>query len=406
MGLLEKFIDLITIDSPSDPTSPTCPSTAVQLNVADHVEKQMKELGVSRVRQQDGYVYGEIPATPGYEDKKAVGFIAHMDTAPEFNGFGVKPQIIRDYDGGDVLLAGSGHVLSPGDYPVLKTLAGRTLITTDGTTLLGADDKAGIAEILQAAEEILASGLPHGKICLGFTPDEEIGRGPLKFDVPDFGADFAYTLDGGEPEGITYENFNADAAVVTFTGYSIHPGSAKDKMKNSQNIAMEFHAMLPAAQRPEYTDGYEGFIHLTDSKGSTERTVYQYIIRDHDREKLLEKGELMRRAAAFLNGKYGEGSVQVEITETYRNMKEKILLVPEVSALAEQAIRAVGLEPTSQPVRGGTDGATLSYMGLPCPNLGTGGMNAHGRYECCTLEGMEQCVNIVLEIVKGVAAQA
>ena len=403
MGLLEKFLDLVTIDSPSDPTSPTCPSTAVQLNVANHLEQLMKQLGISNVRQKDGYVYGEIPATPGYEGKKAVGFVAHMDTAPEFNGFGVKPQVIPDYDGGDVLLGGSGHVLSPAEFPVLKSLAGRTLITTDGTTLLGADDKAGIAEILEAAERVLNSGLPHGKICLGFTPDEEIGRGPLKFDVPGFGADIAYTLDGGEPEGMTFENFNADAAVITFTGYSIHPGSAKGKMKNSQNIAMEFHSMLPCNERPEYTEGYEGFCHLTDSKGSTEQTVYQYIIRDHDLDKLLAKGETMRRAAAFLNEKYGEGTVQVEIKESYRNMKEKILPVFVFFTVPAAPFRAAGLDPVRMPARGGTDGATLSYMGLPCPNLGTGGMNAHGRYECCTLEGMEQCVQIVLQVIKGYA---
>ena len=394
MGVLEKFIDLVKIDSPSDPASPTCPSTAMQLDVANHLERVMKEMGISNVRQQDGYVYGEIPATPGYEDKTSVGFIAHMDTAPEFNGIGVKPQVIENYDGGDVLLKGSGHILSPEEYPVLRSFKGHTLITTDGTTLLGSDDKAGIAEILEAAEILLQGGIPHGKVCLGFTPDEEIGRGPLKFDVAGFGAKLAYTLDGGAAGSIEYENFNADQAEVTVKGYSIHPGSAKDKMRNSQTIAMEFDRLLPAAERPQYTEGYEGFYHMTDIHGGVEETHC----------KLAARGETMQKAAAFLNERYGEGTVTVEITHTYRNMKEKILPVYEVITVAEEAIRTAGLTPVTVPIRGGTDGATLSYMGLPCPNLGTGGCNAHGRYECNTKENMEQCVQIVLEIVKGYAA--
>ena len=404
MGVLEKFIDLVKIDSPSDPASPTCPSTAMQLDVANHLERLMKEMGISNVRQQDGYVYGEIPATPGYENKIPVGFIAHMDTAPEFNGIGVKPQVIENYDGGDVLLKGSGHILSPEEYPVLKSFKGHTLITTDGTTLLGSDDKAGIAEILEAAEILLQGGIPHGKVCLGFTPDEEIGRGPLKFDVAGFGAKLAYTLDGGAAGSIEYENFNADQAEVTVKGYSIHPGSAKDKMKNSQTIAMEFDRLLPAAERPQYTEGYEGFYHMTDIHGGVEETHCTYILRDHDSDKLAARGETMQKAAAFLNERYGEGTVTVEITHTYRNMKEKILPVYEVITVAEEAIRTAGLTPVTVPIRGGTDGATLSYMGLPCPNLGTGGCNAHGRYECNTKENMEQCVQIVLEIVKGYAA--
>lgn len=404
MGVLEKFIELVTIDSPSDPASFTWPSTTMQLDVANHLERVMKEMGISNVRQQSGYVYGEIPATPGYEDKIPVGFIAHMDTAPEFNGIGVKPQIIENYDGGDVLLQGSGHILSPEDYPVLKSFKGHTLVTTDGTTLLGSDDKAGIAEILEAAEILLRGGIPHGKVCLGFTPDEEIGRGPLKFDVEGFGAKLAYTLDGGAAGSIEYENFNADEAVVTVKGYSIHPGAAKNKMKNSQSIAMEFDRLLPAAERPQYTEGYEGFYHMTDIHGGVEETQCVYILRDHDSDKLAARGETMRKAAAYLNELYGEGTVTVEITFGYRNMKEKILPVYEVITVAEAAIRTAGLTPVTVPIRGGTDGATLSYMGLPCPNLGTGGCNAHGRYECNTKENMEQCVQIVLEIVKGYAA--
>lgn len=404
MAVLEKFIELVKIDSPSDPASPTCPSTAMQLDVANHLERVMKEMGVSNVRQKDGYVYGEIPATPGYEDKTAVGFIAHMDTAPEFNGIGVKPQVIENYDGGDVLLAGSGHILSPKDFPVLLGYKGHTLVTTDGTTLLGSDDKAGIAEILEAAEILLQGEIPHGKICLGFTPDEEIGRGPLKFDVEGFGAQVGYTLDGGAAGSIEYENFNADQAEVTIKGYSIHPGSAKDKMKNSLAIAMEFDRLLPANERPQFTEGYEGFYHMNELHGGTEESHCTYILRDHDSDKLAARGETMRKAAAFLNDRYGEGTVAVEITHTYRNMREKILPVFEVITIAEQAIRTAGLTPVTVPIRGGTDGATLSYMGLPCPNLGTGGCNAHGRYECNTKENMEQCVQIALEIVKGYAA--
>lgn len=403
MAVLEKFIELVKIDSPSDPASPTCPSTAMQLDVANHLERVMKEMGVSNVRQKDGYVYGEIPATPGYEDKTAVGFIAHMDTAPEFNGIGVKPQVIENYDGGDVLLAGSGHILSPKDFPVLLGYKGHTLVTTDGTTLLGSDDKAGIAEILEAAEILLQGEIPHGKICLGFTPDEEIGRGPLKFDVEGFGAQVGYTLDGGAAGSIEYENFNADQAEVTIKGYSIHPGSAKDKMKNSLAIAMEFDRLLPANERPQFTEGYEGFYHMNELHGGTEESHCTYILRDHDSDKLAARGETMQKAAAFLNDRYGEGTVTVEITHTYRNMREKILPVFEVITIAEQAIRTAGLTPVTVPIRGGTDGATLSYMGLPCPNLGTGGCNAHGRYECNTKENMEQCVQIALEIVKGYA---
>ena len=404
MAVLEKFIELVKIDSPSDPASPTCPSTAMQLDVANHLERVMKEMGVSNVRQKDGYVYGEIPATPGYEDKTAVGFIAHMDTAPEFNGIGVKPQVIENYDGGDVLLAGSGHILSPKDFPVLLGYKGHTLVTTDGTTLLGSDDKAGIAEILEAAEILLQGEIPHGKICLGFTPDEEIGRGPLKFDVEGFGAQVGYTLDGGAAGSIEYENFNADQAEVTIKGYSIHPGSAKDKMKNSLAIAMEFDRLLPANERPQFTEGYEGFYHMNELHGGTEESHCTYILRDHDSDKLAARGETMQKAAAFLNDRYGEGTVTVEITHTYRNMREKILPVFEVITIAEQAIRTAGLTPVTVPIRGGPDGATLSYMGLPCPNLGTGGCNAHGRYECNTKENMEQCVQIALEIVKGYAA--
>lgn len=400
MSVLDRFLNYIQIDSPSDPKSTTTPSTAIQLNVADFLVKEMEELNIQDIRIKDGTVYGYLPATKGYEDKTCVGFISHMDTAPEFNGFGVKPQIIENYDGKDVLLAGSGHVLSPDEFPRLKELKGQKLITTDGTTLLGADDKAGIAEILQAIEVVENENIPHGKIAIAFTPDEEIGHGVDLFDVEGFGAELAYTVDGGEWDYIDYENFNAVSAKVEFNGYSIHPGSAKGKMKNSQYMAFEFNSLLPSFDKPENTEGFEGFFHLIETIGSTEKTTLEYIIRDHDAEKIVEKQNTMKLIAKFINDKYGNGSCVLTLTEQYRNMKEKILPRFEVVEYAENAIKALGGSAKSEAVRGGTDGARLCYMGLPCPNLGTGGMNAHGRYECITEENMEKCVTVVVEIIK------
>ena len=400
MSTLSRFLKYIQIDSPSDPKSGKIPSSDIQLNVAKCLEEEMNALGLENVHIKDGTIYGILPATPGYEGKQPVGFISHMDTAPEFNGFGVKPQIIENYDGGDVLLKGSGHVLSVRDFPALKELKGQKLITTDGTTLLGADDKAGIAEIMQALERVIEEKIPHGKIAIAFTPDEEIGHGVDKFDVDGFGADLAYTVDGGDWNGISYENFNAVQAFVDFYGYSIHPGSAKNKMINSQYMAFEFNNLLPKAEKPEYTCGFEGFYHLIETIGSTEHTRLEYILRDHDAEKIEEKQATMKLIAEFINAKYGEGRCVLTMSEQYRNMKEKILPHFEVVTYAENAIRELGGEPVSEAVRGGTDGARLCYMGLPCPNLGTGGMNAHGRYECITEENMEKCVNVVIGIIK------
>lgn len=400
MSVLERFLKYIQIDSPSDPKSGVTPSTEIQLNVANVLAEEMKELGLENVHIKDGTVYGTLPASAGYEDKTCVGFIAHMDTAPEFNGFGVKPQIIENYDGGDVLLAGSGHTLSVSEFPNLASLKGQTLITTDGTTLLGADDKAGIAEIMDAVEKVIKENIPHGKIAIAFTPDEEIGRGVDLFDVPGFGAQLAYTVDGGAYNGITYENFNAVSALVQFNGYSIHPGSAKGKMVNSQYMAFEFNSLLPAFDKPEHTEGFEGFFHLIETIGSTEKTTLEYIVRDHDADKIQWRCDYMKMLEKFINDKYGEGSCVLTLREQYRNMKEKIMPHFEVVEYAQNAIKALGVQPVSEAARGGTDGARLCYMGLPCPNLGTGGMNAHGRYECITKENMEKCTQVILEIIK------
>ncbi len=400
MSVLERFLNYIAIDSPSDEKSKTCPSTDIQLNVANFLVKEMQEIGLSNVHIKDGYAYGTLEATKGYEEKEVVGFIAHMDTAPEFNGFSVKAQVIENYNGEDVLLKGSNHILSPKEFPRLTSLIGQTLITTDGTTLLGADDKAGIAEIIEAVATVIKQNIPHGKVVLGFTPDEEIGRGADLFDIEGFGADFAYTVDGGEYNHFCYENFNAIGAQVIFNGYSIHPGDAKGKMINSQQLAFEFHSLLPAFEKPEHTEKFEGFYHLTETNGSCEKTILSYIIRDHDEDKINKKAEFMKTLEEFINDKYGKNSCEVIIKEQYRNMKEKILPYPNVIKYAQNAILNLGIEPVSVAARGGTDGASLSYKGLPCPNLGTGGMNAHGRYECIAKEEMQKCTDVIINIIK------
>ena len=399
MSVLEKFLSYIRISSPSDEECPNCPSSDCQLNVAEFVAQQMKDIGLFEVRIEKGYVYGMLPATKGYEDVPCIGLIAHMDTAPEFSGWDIKPQVIENYDGKDVLLAGSGDVLSAAEFPELAAFKGHTLVTTDGTTLLGADDKAGIAVIMQAVEEIIKNGTPHGAIAVGFTPDEEIGRGADNFNVEGFGAQFAYTVDGGLPGEIEYQNFNAYAAKVTVTGRSIHPGSSKNQMINSQRVAMEFDRMLPEFERPEYTEGFEGFYHLTDFDGCTEKTTLSYILRDHDDDKILQKCALMGEVAAFLNKKYGRELVSVETKESYRNMKCQILPHFHLIENAKKAIEMAGIVPKDVAIRGGTDGARLSFMGLPCPNLATGGMNFHGKYECVTKENMEICTEVVKNII-------
>ena len=399
MRAYERFLNYVVIHTTSDEESPTCPSTARQFDLANLLVRELKELGLADARvDEHGYVYATIPATPGCEDKPALGLIAHMDTAPDASGENVKPILHENYNGEDVVLP-NGNVLSLKKFPFLADMKGETLITTDGTTLLGADDKAGIAEIMAAAEVLVKGDMPHGKVCIGFTPDEEIGRGADKFDIPGFGADFAYTVDGGDVGGIEYENFNAASASVEVTGFSVHPGESKDTMLNASNIAMEFHMALPVMDRPEHTEKREGFYHLTDMKGDVSSARLDYILRDHDLDKLEYKKQTMEHVADRLNAKYGEGTVKLTVKDTYRNMIEQILPHFHLVETARQAIEMAGLEPEAVPVRGGTDGAVLSWKGLPCPNLGTGGFNFHGTAECITVERMDKSVEILLNIV-------
>lgn len=401
MRAYERFLRYVPVWTTSDEVSETVPSAARELDLARMLAEEMKELGITDARVDDkGYVYGYIPATPGYEDKASLGLIAHMDTAPDAPGEDIRPRLIEDYDGEDVRLGDGGKVLSVADFPHLKGLKGRTLIVTDGETLLGADDKAGIAEILTVAEELLNGEMPHGKICIGFTPDEEIARGSEHFDVEGFGADYGYTLDGSAEGEIQYENFNASTAVFTIHGVSVHTGTAKDVLVNSQTLAAEIHQMLPVSERPETTEGYEGFYHLVSVNGTVTETKMKYFIRDFDRADFQAKEERLRRIAAEMNEKYGEGRVEVEITESYRNMKEMVEPCRQLVEYALAATKAAGVEPDVAPIRGGTDGARLSFKGLPCPNLGTGGYAFHGVYEHITVEGMDLAVKIVKDIIR------
>ncbi len=401
MSVQEMFLDLVSYPTTSDDTTGATPSTPGQKVLGAHIVDIMQKMGIEDAYMTDtGYVYGTIPATA--ERKNTVGFVAHMDTCSGVSGENIKPQVIKDYDGQDIPLGTSGLTLSPTDFPPMLGHKGKTLITTDGTTLLGGDDKAGVAEILCAAQEILAEKKPHGRVKLGFTPDEEIGQGADHFDVEGFGCDFAYTVDGGALGELEYENFNAAAAVVEVSGVSIHPGAAKGKMVNSATVAMEFCGMLPQNAVPEHTEGYEGFIHLVGIQGDVEHTRMQFIIRDHDGELLEQKNQLMRDAAAYLNQKYPTQPVQVSITESYRNMKEQILPHWEVIEVMEKSMRQNGVEPITMPIRGGTDGARLSYMGLPCPNICTGGANAHGKLEYVVVEDMEKIKDIIKTAVETV----
>ena len=396
----DRFLRYVSFDTMSDESSETCPSTAKQKILGAALVEEMKEMGIADARMdEDGYVYGTVPGDPSLP---TIGLIAHMDTSPDASGADIKAKIVA-YSGGDVCLnQEKGIFLKESDYPSLKNHVGKHLIVTDGTTLLGADDKAGIAEIMAAAEYLLENGGKHAALKIGFTPDEEIGRGADKFDVKGFGADYAYTADGGPIGEIEYENFNAAAAKVVFHGLNIHPGSAKDKMVNSQYIAMEFQSLLPVHQRPEATEGYEGFFHLTGMKGEVERSELHYIIRDHDMEKFVEKKAVMTAAADFLNRKYGEGTVELNLRDSYFNMKKCIEPCMYVVHRAKAAMKAVGMNPVEVPIRGGTDGARLSYEGLPCPNLCTGGENYHGRFEFIPVEDMEKCVKMLVEILTNV----
>lgn len=401
MRAYERFLNYVPVWTTSDETSDTVPSADRELVMARMLVEEMKGLGIADARVDDkGYVYGHIPATPGCEDKPSLGLVAHMDTVADASGENIKPQIIENYDGKDVVLKGSGDILKVDEFPYLAELKGRTLITTDGTTLLGADDKAGIAEILTVAEEIIKEGLPHGKICIGFTPDEEIARGAKHFDVEGFGADYAYTLDGDEEGEIQFENFNASTAFITIHGVSVHTGSAKDVMVNSQTIATEIHQMLPVNERPETTEGYEGFYHLVSVQGNVTTTKMKYFIRDFDRRSFDARAQKLRDIAEEMNKKYGEGKVEVEIVESYYNMREKIEPCMQLIDYAKAAIEHAGITPIVSPVRGGTDGARLSFKGLPCPNLGTGGHAFHGVFEHITVEGMDKAVLIVKDIIR------
>lgn len=399
MKLLDRFLEYVSFDTRSDPKSDASPSTPGQLRLLERLAREMEEIGLSEVRlNADGYLTATLPATPGREHAPTIGLIAHADTSPDMTGAGVRPQIVSHYDGGDIEL-GSGVVMRVADFPELKLFRGHTLITTDGTTLLGADDKCGIAEIMTAAEHLVAHPeIPHGKVRICITPDEEIGRGADRFDVEGFGARYAYTVDGGFEGELEYENFNAADAVVEIRGRNIHPGYAKDKMLNALTVAREFDAMLPPDERPEHTEGYEGFFHLNDMGGTVESARMEYIVRDHSRERFGERKRLMEEMAARLDARYGEGTVRLILKDSYYNMREMVEPHPEVIEKAIEAMRLAGVEPVVRPIRGGTDGARLSYMGLSCPNLFTGGMNFHGRYEYCSLDSMRRAVDTLVNL--------
>ena len=394
----ERFLKYVSFDTKSDEFSENCPSTPGQKVRGAALVEEMKEMGIADAfMDENGYVYGTVPGDPSLP---TIGLIAHMDTSPDASGANIKARVVQ-YQGGDVCLNEAEDIwLREKDYPSLKNHAGKHLIVTDGTTLLGADDKAGIAEIMTAAEFLLKSRCSHATVKIGFTPDEEIGRGADRFDVKVFDADFAYTADGGPIGELEYENFNAASAKAEFLGLNIHPGSAKDKMVNSQYIAMEFQSLLPAAQKPEHTEGYEGFIHLTDMEGEVEKSTLRYIIRDHDMDKFQEKKAVMEAAAEFINRKYGENTCCLTLRDSYFNMKQCIEPVMHIVDRAKEAMRQAGMEPVEVPIRGGTDGARLSYEGLPCPNLCTGGENYHGRFEFIPVEDMEKCVNMLIALVQ------
>lgn len=401
----DRFLRYVQIDTQSDEEGTGTPTTEKQHELARLLVEELTKMGAEEITydKEHCYVYASIPATEGMEKKPVMGFISHMDTSPAVRGANVRPRIITAYDGKDIVLnSGLGIVMKTADFPELKEYQGKSLIVTDGTTLLGADDKAGVAEIMTMAEYLLSHrDVPHGKLRIGFTPDEEVGAGADHFDVELFSADCAYTVDGGKLGELEYENFNAAGARVTFHGRSVHPGDAKNKMKNALLTAMEFQGMLPVSENPMYTEKYEGFYHLDALNGDIERAVADYIIRDHSREKFEQKKALFEKAGAFLNEKYGEGTVEIELKDSYYNMKEIIEDHMELIDHAMEAMREAGVEPVVVPIRGGTDGARLSYMGLPCPNLCTGGHNFHGRFEYICIESMEAVVRILLNLARG-----
>lgn len=402
--VIENFLTYVKIDTESSEGSETTPSTGKQHDLAKLLTEQLTAMGAEEITydREHCYVYASIPASEGCEKAPVIGWIAHMDTSPAVTGAGVKPRIIEDYDGQDILLnQEKGIVMKTADFPELPTYKGKRLIVTDGTTLLGADDKAGVAEIMAMAEYLLNHPeISHGKLRLGFTPDEEVGAGADYFDVSLFGADYAYTVDGGRLGELEYENFNAAGAKITIQGRSVHPGEAKGKMRNAILLAQEFQAMLPANENPMYTCGYEGFYHLDTLKGTVEEAVAEYIIRDHDRQKFDRKKELFLKTGQFLNEKYGEGTFQIDLQDSYYNMKEIIEKHMHLIDNAKTAMEELGIEPVVMPIRGGTDGARLSFMGLPCPNLCTGGQNFHGKFEYACADDMETIVKLLVKIVQ------
>lgn len=402
MRAYERLITYAKVHTASAEDAEQTPSTRRQFDLANLLAEELQDLGAADVFVDEHcYVYARIPATAGLEGKTPVGFLAHVDTIPDFSGENVRPRIIEDYDGSDIPLGDSGRVLRVADFPHLKDMVGKTLVVTDGTTVLGADDKAGVAEIMTMAERLLASDAPaHGPVCIGFCPDEEIGHGAELMDLQRFGAELAYTLDGGGLGEIEYENFNAAGAEVVFHGFNVHPGSAKDTMVNASLVAMEFNSMLPAGDTPRDTEGYEGFFHLTDMQGDVETARTRYIIRDHDAGKFEARKTTMEHAAKLLNAKYGAGTVELTIREQYRNMIEKIKERFEVVEKAVRAAEACGLTAKAVPIRGGTDGAALSFRGLPCPNLPTASYGHHGPYEHAVAEDMDRMVDWALAIVE------
>ena len=401
MRVEERLLKYVSYWTTSDEECRQIPSSERQFELGKVLEQELRDLGLEKVTLTDHcYVYGLLPATKGYADKPAVGFISHMDTAPDFFGKDVKPQIIPDYDGNDILLKGSGAYLKVSDFPTLKTLKGRTLITTDGTTLLGADDKAGVSEIMTAVEQIITEKIPHGDIWIGFTPDEEVGSGADLFDLDYFKAKFAYTVDGDYEGEVAYENFNAASASFEITGVNVHPGEAKDIMINAALVGCEIASLLPENETPAHTEGREGFYHLTDFSGDIAHAKVNYIVRDHDKATFEKRLDTLRGIEKKMNEKYHADTVKLNIQHSYSNMLEVIEKNEYVVAIAKKAIKNVGLEPVSRPVRGGTDGARLSFMGLPCPNLGTGGYGFHGPFEHISVEGMDTAVSVIKEIVK------
>ena len=399
--ILNRFLRYVAVDTQSDEESESQPSAAKELDLLKMLCDELNAMGVEAKLDQWGYVMGNIPSNIG-KKVPAVGFIAHVDTSPDASGKGVKPQIIENYDGSAIALKGvEGLYLDPAQFPELLAHKGETIITTDGTTLLGADDKAGVAEIMDAVQYIMAHPeFKHGDIKIGFTPDEEIGRGVVKFDVAAFGADYAYTMDGGEVGELEFENFNAASATIHIQGRNVHPGYAKNKMLNSILIAQEFNALLPVDQRPEFTQDYEGFFHLIGFKGTVEETSFTYIIRDHDRARFEQKKAVMQQCADFINQRYGEGTATATIRDQYYNMRQQVEPHYHVVEKAVKAMEMAGVKPRIQPIRGGTDGANLSFKGLPCPNIFAGGLNFHGKMEWCPLESMQKASAVILNIVK------